>query len=58
MLKEKRMEAGYTQRRLSEESGVALRTIQHWEQGHVDRAIAGDLKRVANLLGCKVDDLI
>lgn len=58
MLKNKRIEAGYTQQRLSDESGVALRTIQHWEAGHVDRAVVGDLKRVAELLGCKVDDLI
>ena len=58
MLKEKRTEAGYTQQRLSDESGVALRTIQSWEGGRIDRAVVGDLKRVADLLGCKVDDLI
>lgn len=57
-MKDKRIQAGYTQQRLSDESGVALRTIQHWEAGHVDRAVVGDLKRVADLLGCKVDDLI
>ena len=58
MLKKKRIERGYTQQRLSEESGVALRTIQHWESGHISRAVVGDLKRVAHVLGCKVDDLI
>jgi len=58
MLKEKRLEAGYSQRRLSDESGIPLRTVQHWEYGHIARATVGELKRVADALGCKVDDLL
>ena len=58
MLKEERVRAEISQRRLSDESGVPLRTVQYWEQGHADRAIVGELKKVADVLGCKVDDLI
>ena len=58
MLKDKRVEAGFSQQALADKSQVSLRTIQHWEAGHVDRAIVGDLKKVADVLGCKVDDLI
>ena len=57
MLKQKRKEAGLTQRQLAEKSGVPLRTIQNWED-HVTEPTARPLKRVADVLGCKVDDLI
>lgn len=58
MLKNRRKEAGIAQRELSERSGVPLRTIQNWEKDGVDRAVVGSLKRVADVLGCKVDDLL
>ena len=57
MLKEKRKEAGLTQKKLAELSGVPIRTIQNWED-HVSEPLARPLKRVAEVLGCKVDDLI
>lgn len=57
MLKEKRKEAGLTQKQLAELSGVPLRTIQNWED-HVTEPLARPLKRVAGVLGCKVDDLL
>ena len=56
-LKEKRKEAGLSQRELAELSGVPARTIQNWEYG-VAEPLARPLKRVAEALGCKVDDLI
>ena len=57
MLKQKRREAGLTQKQLAERSGVPMRTIQNWED-HVTEPFARPLKRVADVLGCKVDDLI
>lgn len=56
-LKRARKAAGLTQRRLSELSGVKLRTIQNWEYGVTVPTIL-DFKKVADALGCKVDDLI
>ena len=58
MLKEKRKEAGLRQRELAEKADVPYRTLQHWEEGHVLKAAVGQLKRVADVLGCKVDDLL
>lgn len=58
MLKTKRKEAGLTQRMLAELSGVPKRTIQDWERFGADRAVLGKIKRVADVLGCKVDDLL
>jgi len=57
MLKEMRRRAGMTQRELAERSGVPRRTIQNWENG-VAEPPARQLKRVADVLGCKVDDLL
>ena len=57
MIRNMRIEAGMTQRRLAEAAGVSLRSLQYWEAG--DRDVpARALKRVADALGCKVDDLI
>lgn len=47
-----------SQMELSKRSGIPYRTIQHWEEGHVEDAKVGSLKKVADLLGCKVDDLL
>ena len=57
MLKKKRKEAGLTQKQLAEKSGVPLRTIQNWED-HVNEPLARPLKKVAEVLGCRVDDLV
>ena len=57
MLKVKRVEAGMSQRELAAKSGVPLRTLQNWERD-VSQASVGSLKRVADTLGCKVDDLL
>ena len=57
MLKEKRAEAGLSQKRLAKLSGVSFRTIQDWERKGTGRAVVGKLAKVARVLGCKVDDL-
>ena len=57
MLKEKRKKAGMTQMQLARKSGVPLRTIQNWEN-HVTEPIARQLKRVADVLGCRMEDLL
>lgn len=57
MLKQRRKEAGLTQKQLAELSGVPWRTIRNWED-HVTEPMAKPLKRVADVLGCTVDDLI
>lgn len=58
MLKKKRKESGLSQRELAERSGVPLRTIQNWEEGGISRAVVGSLKRVADVLGCTIDELL
>lgn len=57
MLKEKRIKAGLTQAQLAEAANVPRRTYQNWE-ADISQAKAVALKRVANVLGCTVDDLI
>lgn len=58
----KRMRAywGYTQRELSEKSGVSLRMIQLYEQGQNDlyKAQTGVVLALSQALGCKVEDLL
>lgn len=58
MLKDKRKEAGLSQSELAARSGVHMRTIQNWERYGVLNAKAGNLKQVADALGCTVDELI
>lgn len=50
----------YTQKKLSEESGVNIRMIQHYEQGvkDINAAAALTVYRLAQALDCKVEDLI
>ncbi|TNU89007.1 helix-turn-helix transcriptional regulator [Eggerthella lenta] len=58
MLKEKRKQAKLSQPKLSKESDVPLRTIQNWEKRGIEHATVGSLKRVCDVLGCKIDDLL
>lgn len=44
-LKELRKERGLTQRQLADELGVALRTIQGWENHHKGRGKISPVKR-------------
>ena len=51
---------GITQKKLSEESGVTLRMIQLYEQrqNDINKAQAEVVLRLANVLGCKIEDLM
>lgn len=59
-LKRLRAYAGYTQKELSEVSGVSLRMVQLYEQGQNDlsKAQANVVLRLSKALHCTVDDLI
>lgn len=49
-----------SQQRLSERSGVPLRSIRAWEQrkNDINKAQAGSLFQIATVLGCAVEDLL
>ncbi len=47
-----------SQRELAKRSGVHLNTINNWECGGVLNAKVGTLKKVADVLGCTVDELL
>lgn len=52
--------AGYSQRILSEKSGVKLRNIQQYEQRskNINKAAAVTLAALAQTIGCSVEDLL
>jgi DNA-binding transcriptional regulator YiaG len=54
-----RKAAGLTQKALADESGVALRMIQLYEQRNKDinKAQVGTLIKIARVLGCETEDL-
>ena len=56
----RRQSKRYTQKRLSEESGVNVRMIQHYEQGvkDINAAAALTVYKLAQVLDCKVEDLL
>lgn len=58
MLKKIRKEKGLSWERLSKASGVPVSTIANWERGNIGKARLESVKKVADALGCKVDDLI
>ena len=55
-----RKESGLTQTQLSEESGVNVRMIQHYEQGikDINKASGITLYKLAQALNCNVEDLL
>lgn len=59
-LKRVRSSKGFTQRGLSEATGISIRTIQHWEQGSKDfnQAAAMTVYEVAQALGVDMLDLL
>ena len=57
-LKEMRVGAGLSRARLAEMAGVTERAIFKWETNGTEKAQLGCIKRVADALGCKVDDLL
>ena len=59
-LKRVRLSKGFTQKGLSEATGISLRTIQHWEQGSKDfnQAAAMTVYAVSQALGVDMLDLL
>ncbi len=59
-LQNRRILAGYTQKELSEESGVNLRTLQQYETGakDVDKASGETLRALSRALSCRMEDLL
>jgi len=59
-LKRLRQYCGYTQKQLSEKSGVSLRMVQLYEQGQNDlsHAQAGVVAELARALNCTVEELL
>ena len=59
-LKELREERGLSRRELAERSGVNLRSIQDYEQGHkkITSAKSETIYRLSLSLGCSVDELL
>ena len=59
-LKQRRTEAGLTQKELADKTELSLRTLQHYEQGSKDLATAAAITvwKIAKVLGCTIEDLI
>ena len=59
-LKRVRASKGFTQRSLSEATGISLRTIQHWECGDKDfnNAAAMSVYVISQALGVDMIDLL
>lgn len=59
-LQNRRILAGYTQKALSEESGVNLRTLQQYETGakDIDKASGETLRALSRALSCRMEDLL
>ena len=59
-LKVLRESRGLSQSRLAEASGVSLRSIQMYEQGHndIEKAQGNTLYRLSRVIGCSIEDLI
>ncbi len=55
-----RKNTGYSQRELSEKSGVNVRTLQQYEQRskNINKAAADTLLVLSKTLGCRVEDLM
>ena len=59
MLKQRRQEAGLTQKQLAEKSGVPLRTIESLEsKGDIMKARGYTLKKLADALDIWIDCLL
>lgn len=56
-LKEKRKALGLTQAELAERIGCTQKDVARWESGVREPRLTA-LKKLAEALGCKVDDII
>lgn len=57
-IKELRTNAGLTQAKLAEMSGVSKRSIEDWESGRRNPRDVYILRKVAAALKCSIEDLI
>lgn len=59
-LKEKRTEAGMTQKELAAKSKVNIRMIEYYEQGYKDirKAAVETVEALAKALGCSIEEII
>lgn len=59
-LQMRRRACGYSQRLLSEKSGVNIRNIQQYEQRvkNINHAAAGTIVSLSRILNCRVDELL
>lgn len=59
-LKEVRQAKGWSQSKLAENTGLNVRTLQHYEQGSkiFDHARLDTILKCAIALDCKIEDLI
>ena len=57
-LKDKRVEAGMTQQQLASKAGVSMSVISFYERNGMDKAQVRIVKKLAEVLGCKLEDLV
>ena len=59
-LKSYRKAAGMTQKGLADLIGISIKTLQDYESGrkNINTASASTVKKIAEALGCKMEDLI
>ncbi|MBS6396000.1 MAG: helix-turn-helix transcriptional regulator [Clostridiales bacterium] len=59
-LQRQRKRCGYTQRELSEKSGINLRTLQQYELGtkNINKASVASVKALAAVLGCQMEAIL
>lgn len=53
-----RLQAGMTQKELSDATSIPFRTLQDWEQRGVNPTAAKYLKNLSDVLGCTSMDLL
>lgn len=58
MLRGMRVKAGMSQEKLARKAGVTTRAVQKWESNGTQRAQLGCMKRVADVLQCRIEDLL
>ena len=59
-LKDKRLAAGLSQSELAKKTGINVRLIQDYEQGHkpINRAAAETIFILSKALGCTMEELL
>ena len=56
-LKQAMRRAGYTQRRLAAEMGLAVSTVARWSNGEQEPAIS-TVRNLSNILNCSMSELL